>query len=363
SATTTGSLSGVLSGDDVSFSTNGSFLDKNAGVGKTVNVGFTVAGVDVGNYDVTANTTTTATIDKLALSTTIGALDKTYDGNASATTTGSLGGVLSGDDVSFSTNGSFLDKNAGIGKTVNVGFTVGGVDASNYDVTANTTTTATIDKLALSTTIAALDKTYDGNTSATTTGSLSGVLSGDDVSFNTSGSFLDKNAGVGKTVSVGFTVGGVDAANYDVTVNSTTTATIDKLALSTTIGALDKTYDGNTSATTTGSLGGVLSGDDISFSTSGSFLDKNAGVGKTVNVGFAVSGVDAGNYDVTANSTTTATIDKLALSTTIGALDKTYDGNSSATTTGSLSGVLSGDDISFSTNGSFLDKNAGVGKT
>ena len=55
-------------------------------------------------------------------------------------------------------------------------------------------------------------------------------------------------------MNVGFTVGGADAANYDVTANSTTTASIDKLALSTTIGALDKTYDGNNSAPTTGRM-------------------------------------------------------------------------------------------------------------
>ena len=41
----------------------------------------------------------------------------------------------------------------------------------------------------------------------------------------------------------------------------------------------------STSATTTGSLSGVLGSDDLSLVTSGSFLDKNAGATKTVNVG------------------------------------------------------------------------------
>ncbi|RZU38093.1 filamentous hemagglutinin family protein, partial [Fluviicoccus keumensis] len=363
SATTSGSLSGVLSGDNVTFATNGSFSDKNAGIGKTVNVGFTTGGADAGNYAVTANTTTTANIDQLALTTTISAKNKVYDGTTSATTSGSLSGVLSGDNVTFATNGSFSDKNAGVGKTVNVGFSTGGADAGNYAVTANTTTTANIDQLALATTITAANKTYDGTTAATTSGSLSGVLSGDNVTFSTNGSFSDKNAGVGKTVNVGFSTGGADAGNYAVTANTTTTANIDQLALATTITAANKTYDGTTAATTSGSLSGILSGDNVTFSTNGSFSDKNAGVGKTVNVGFSTGGADAGNYAVTANTTTTANIDQLALTTTISAQNKVYDGTTVATTSGSLSGILSGDNVTFTTNGSFSDKNAGVGKT
>ena len=160
-----------------------------------MNVGFTVSGADVGNYSVTANSTTIADITPKAISGSIFAESKVYDATTAAVTTGSLSGVLGTDDLSLNTNGSFLDKNVGSTKTVNVGFTVSGADAGNYSVTANSTTVADITARAISGSITADSKVYDATTAATTTGSLSGVLGNDDLSLVTNGSFLDKNAG------------------------------------------------------------------------------------------------------------------------------------------------------------------------
>ncbi|MDR2297064.1 MAG: YDG domain-containing protein [Comamonas sp.] len=367
-AVTHGGLNGVLNNDDLRIaSTIGQFSDKNAGIGKTVNVGGTVAGADAGNYDVTFNRTTQADIAKLAINGAITADGKTYDGNVRAVTHGRLNGVLSNDDlIVASTNGSFTDKNAGTGKTVNVGGTVAGADAGNYDVTFNSTTTADIAKLAINGTITADNKTYDTTTNASTHGQLNGVLQGDDMAVaSTSGSFVDKNAGTGKTVAVSGAVSGADADNYDVTFNRTTQADIAKLAITGAITADGKTYDGNRNAMTHGRLNGVLNNDDLRItSTIGQFSDKNAGIGKTVNVDAAVAGADAGNYEVTFNSTTTADIAKLAINGTITADNKTYDTTINASTHGQLNGVLQGDDLAVaSTSGSFADKNAGQGKT
>ena len=97
-------------------------------------------------------------------------------------------------------------------------------------------------------------------------------------------------------------------------------------ALTGSIVASDKTYDGTTSATTSGTLDGVIDGDTISLATSGNFTDKNAGTAKTVNVSGSISGTDAGNYTLSSNSTTTATISQAALTITANNDSKTADG-------------------------------------
>lgn len=72
----------------------------------------------------------------------------------------------------------------------------------------------------------AIDKTYNGNTSATGTISFIGLKAGDEGQVTGSGifAFTDPNAGDGKTVNVtGITLGGTKADNY--TLNGVTTAT------------------------------------------------------------------------------------------------------------------------------------------
>jgi len=63
--------------------------------------------------------------------------------------------------------------------------------------------------------------------------------------------------------------------------------------------ALDKVYDGTTSATVSGgTLDGAVDGDDVSLVLgTGAFLDRNVGSGKIVALkGSTLSGADAGNY-------------------------------------------------------------------
>ncbi|WP_242478459.1 YDG domain-containing protein [Rubrivivax gelatinosus] len=364
-AATSGTLSGVVDGDSVTLATSGSFADKNAGAGKTVNVAADLSGTDAGNYTLSTNATTTATITAKAISGAIVADGKVYDGTRAAATSGTLSGVIDGDSVALATSGSFADKNAGVGKTVTVAGELSGNDAGNYTLSStNASTTATITAKAISGAIVANGKVYDGTTAATTSGTLSGVIDGDSVTLATSGSFADKNAGVGKMVNVAGSLSGSDAGNYTLSSsNTTTTATITAKAISGTIVADGKVYDGTTAAATSGTLSGVIDGDSVTLATSGSFADKNAGVGKTVNVAGSLSGGDAGNYTLSSNTTTTATITAKAISGAIVANGKVYDGTTSATTSGTLSGVIDGDTVALATSGAFADKNASVGKT
>ncbi|PWV95613.1 filamentous hemagglutinin family protein [Hoeflea marina] len=386
----TGTLSGLISGDDVSFSgTGASFADKNAGSGKTVTlVGIGLSGADSANYSISATATTTADIAK-ALLTLAGftADNKTYDGTKSATIAdaGALTGLISGDDVSFAgTGASFDDRNAGSGKTVTLGgISLSGADASNYSVAATAVTTADIARAVISavTGIVASNRTYDGTTAATldtSTAGFTGIISGDELTVaSASGAFDDKNAASGKTVRItGLGLGGGDAGNYTLASSvATTTADIARAVISaiTGIAALDKTYDGTTDATldaASAGFTGMISGDDLAVTgATGAFNDKNAGTGKSVAIsGLSLGGADAGNYTL-ASTTATATADiARALLTLAGFTveNKTYDGTTDATIAdaGTLSGLVSGDDVTFAgTEASFADRNAGTGKT
>jgi hypothetical protein len=264
-----------------------------------------------------------------------------------------LSGVVNGDSVSLSQTGSFANKNAATGKTVTETFGISGTDAGNYLLASNTaTTTANITAATLTVSGAtAASKTYDGTTTASISGgALSGVVSGDSVSLSQTGSFADKNAATGKTVTETFGITGTDAGNY-VLASSTATTTANIAEATLTVSgatAANKTYDGTTTASVSGgTLGGVVSGDSVSLSQTGSFADKNAGAGKTVTETFGISGTDAGNY-VLASSTATTTANITAASLTVTANDASktangiaWSGGNGVTYTGFINGETS----------------------
>jgi len=77
----------------------------------------------------------------------------------------------------------------------------------------------------------------------------------------------------------------------------------------------DKVYDGNTSAsvnTSNALLVGVLAGDIVSLSGTGSFADKQVGSDKTVQLDASLTGADAENYSLAGTINSTANISRLA---------------------------------------------------
>jgi len=115
---------------------------------------------------------------------------------------------------------------------------------------------------------------------------------------------------------------------------------VSKLALTVSgITASNKFYDGTTTATlnfTNAKLATVLASDTVTLTTTaakGTFADKTVGVGKTVSIsGLALAGVSAGNYAITA-PTTTASITSRSLVITAKGANKIYDGTANATVT------------------------------
>ncbi len=374
---------GLVAGDDISVSATGNFRnagntanDKNVGSGKTVLLATSFSGVDLGNYNIADQSTTTASITAKSVTLTAPVVSKTYDGTTAHTPSASDLTALStqlgvtGDTISAATL-SFNDKNAATGtKVVSAsGATLSdGNSGQNYSLSYASNSTSTINQKALTITgITAADKVYDGLTTATvsTTGAnaaatlqANGLVAGDDISVSATGNFRnvgntanDKNVGSAKTVALASIFGGADVGNYAITEQNTTTASITPKALTITgITAADKVYDGLTTATVSTSgvtnsvlqANGLVTGDTVTVSATGNFRnagntanDKNAGNAKTVALSSTFGGADVGNYAITGQATTTASITALPLSVTgLNASDKSYDGSNTATLTG-----------------------------
>jgi hypothetical protein len=383
----TAALSGVINPDVVNLISTGAsanFNNKNVGTGKAITVaGYTISGTDAGNYTLAQPTGLTANITAIGLSITgISISNKSYNGNTTATITGtpSLSGVIGSDVVNIVSTGAsanFNNENVGTGKAITVsGYTISGTDAGNYAVSQPTGLTANITAINLSITgISINNKSYDGNTTASISGTaaLSGVIGSDVVNIVSTGAsanFNNENVGTGKAITVsGYTISGTDAGNYTVSQPTGLTANITTKALTITgITASNKEYDGTITANISGgSLSGVISGDVVNHSAgTGVFVNKNVGIGKTITVsGYTISGTDAGNYTVSQPTGLTANITAKSLTIAgLGASNKVYDGTNTANITGgALSGVIPGDVVNLSAiTGTFADKNVGNAK-
>jgi hypothetical protein len=91
--------------------------------------------------------------------------------------------------------------------------------ASNYSIATGATATAQITARELIVTgQTALDKVYDGTTTATLTGgSLTGVIAGETVTLNEAGTFATAAAGDGIAVTAADSLSGAASANYILT--------------------------------------------------------------------------------------------------------------------------------------------------
>ncbi|MCE4556604.1 YDG domain-containing protein, partial [Roseateles cellulosilyticus] len=356
-----GSLVGIVGADTVTLTQAGSFVDKNAGTARAVTAADTLGGTDAGNYSVTQPTGLSADITPKALTVTgTTVANKVYDGLTTASLSGgSLIGIVGSDTVTLTQVGSFVDKNAGTARAVTAADTLGGSDAGNYSVTQPTGLTANITPKALTvtgTTVA--NKVYDGLTAASLSGgSLVGIVGADTVTLTQTGSFADKNVGTAKAVAAADALGGTDAGNYSLTQPTGLSADITPKALSMQgLQGQDKVYDG-TLAATVSQQGlqwvGLVPGDQVLLgSVSGSFVDKNAGSGKTITLNTTLDGADLGNYTVTPQASTTANITQRSLTVTADNQAKTY-GAADPTLTYQLGGqgLVAGDTAAGSLTG------------
>jgi hypothetical protein len=370
------SLLGIVSPDVVtinSASAAGTFADKNVGTSKAVTVtGVTLSGADAGNYTLTQPTGVIANITTKGL-TILGttANNKVYDATTAATlNTGSaaLVGVVGGDSVLLKTSGAsgaFADKNVGTGKAVTAsGFTISGIDSSNYTLTQPTGLTANITQRAVTVSATGVDKVYDATTAATVTLS-DNKIGGDAVTDNyTTATFNNKNVGHNKSVAVsGISISGADAANYSLS-NTTANTAADISARALTVTALTNTkeYDGGTSALATPAVSGLQDTDTSSYTES--YTNKNVGTGKTLTPSGTVSDGNGGNnYSITLVNNTTGVITAKPLTVSATGVNKVYDGTTTATVDLSTNALAGDTVIPHYVSASFADKHIGTGKT
>jgi hypothetical protein len=380
-----GSLVGVETDDtvDLTDSGTGTMVDKNVADGKSVTVtGYGITGADAGNYSLTQPTGVNVDISAKSLTGTFTADNKQYDGTDSATVLTRQANQISGDVVSLDGGTATFDtKNVGTAKTVSlVGATLSGDDAANYTIGSVTNTTANVTAISLTGafTVSAT-KVYDGNTSATvlTRTIPTGVLSGETVTLiGGTAAYSDKNVANGKTVSLsGATLDGVDAGNYVLGSVTDTTANITKLDVTGSFIVAPRQYDGTNVATVAStSVPSMVSGDNLVLNFVGTgnaatynngFVGTNKTVTPTTPVAgnWSLSGTDAGNYNLTAINTTTATITKRTLNVTVTIDNRVYNGTAVATVDEITTDKLELDDVTVTaTSASFNDKNVGEGK-
>ena len=371
-ATVTGSSSDIVNGDAVTFSQTAAFTNKNVGTGKTINISSIVlGGTDAGNYSLQNTTaTTTASITAKTLTVAYTGNNRVYDQSTAATVNDTISGIISGDTVSVSETAAFADKSVGTAKTVNItSMALAGADASNYALASTTaTTTANITTKALTASFSGTNRVYDATTGATVSGSSSDIISGDTVTVSqTAAAFSNKNVGTGKTISIsGISLSGADAANYSLqNTTATTTANITQASLAVSgASAANKVYDGTTAVTVTGGGVTALLSDSVTLSAANAtFADKNVAHGKAITTAYTLSGTDAANYTVVQQAGLTADITPKTVSAAYTGVNKVYDAGTTATVTGSLTGGIVGDTITYSQTAAFTDKNVGTGKT
>ena len=311
-ATLTGTAGVAAFGTDVVSVTGtgvGTFANKDAGTGKAVTVtGYSLTGIDAGNYNIVQPTGLTANISKADLAVSgISASDKTYDATTTATLTGTASVAAFGGDVVAVTGtgaGTFADKNAGTSKAVTVsGYTLSGADAGNYNIVQPTGLTAGISKADLAVSgISASDKTYDATTTATLTGTAGVAAFGSDVVAVTgtgAGTFADKNAGTGKAVTVtGYSLTGSDAGNYNIVQPTGLNADIDKAALTITADDASKIV-GQRIALSGYTTSGLVGGDSVtSVSLASAGEPASAAAGNYAIVASDAIGSALSNYDI-----------------------------------------------------------------
>ncbi|GEM_PF-7048667 len=248
---------------------------------------------------------------------------KVYDGTTASLETPTVsGGIVPGDTANFSQ--SFDNKNVGVNKTLTPSGSVNdGNGGANYAVTfQNNTTGEIIAKDITVTADSGQGKVYGSGDPALTYTS-DPLISGDLFSgapARTAGEtvgFYAINQGTldaGPNYAVTFVPANFQVTPKGLTVNG--------------VAALDKGYDGNTTAAldpTGASLDGVAGLDDVNLDDSGAtgvFADKNVGNGKPVTAfGFALGGADASNYTLAQPSGLSADI--TAKDLTVTADDKT----------------------------------------
>ncbi len=326
-------LIGLIPGDVVNLGGgNATFASADPGTWTVTLNGAALSGTDRDNYSLVLPVTTTATIYRINVTIT-GAVaqDKVYDGTTAATVDFSgatLVGVVSGHDVTIDAStysASFDTKDVGSDKPVTVsGVKLAGANAGMYTLTQPSGLTADITPAPLTVAFVAEDKVYDGTTEAVihSPSITAGIVDAEEVTVEVAagakGTFASKNVGTWTVTAEpsDFVLGGADAGNYEISTVTATQADITPAPLTVAFVAEDKVYDGTTEAVihSPSITAGIVDAEEVTVEVAagakGTFASKNVGTW-TVTAepsDFVLGGADAGNYEISTVTATTARI-------------------------------------------------------
>ncbi|MEI8086390.1 MAG: YDG domain-containing protein [Paludibacter sp.] len=325
-----GTLVGVVGSDDVTINGTGVFSASSVGTFKTVTVN--LIGTAAGNY--TCSPIIGHIYSKWLNVGLVSPSSKVYDGATTSTLpTGTLtaigtaetsaagtendGKPYTGEAVTISgtsvTLAAYNNANlANAYQIVYTGLTIGGAQSANYTFAYPSTITPK------AVTVTSASKVYDGTTIATTTLNGRPSVDASTISLNGTLAFSEANVGIAKAVSIATpfslssTIVNIGTTNYTLTQPTGLTADITTKPLTiATPAALTKVYDGNNTATITGTLTGVVGADDVTLVGTGTFADVNIGTGIAVTSTSTLAGAKAGNYSLTQPTGLVADISKI----------------------------------------------------
>ncbi|MBO5453793.1 MAG: S-layer homology domain-containing protein [Clostridia bacterium] len=301
----TATLEGVIDGDEVTVEcTEGALDSKNIGT-RTGSVEVSIAGADAANYVLSEDTFNDIEVEisPKEITASVEGTDREYDATTTFEATATLDGVIDGDVVNSYCEEDELDsKNVGT-RVGSVVVLITGEDAANYTLATSTfdNVTVEISPKEITASVTGTDKTYDATTAFVATATLEGVIDGDVVETSAVGTLTSKNAGSYTDGNAVVTLEGTDAANYvlaEDTFNDVA-VTVTAKDVTATVTATNREYDATTAFVATATLEGVIDGDVVETTATGSLTSKNAGEHTDATVAVTINGADAANYNLT----------------------------------------------------------------
>ncbi|WP_321348697.1 MBG domain-containing protein [Halopseudomonas oceani] len=288
-------VDGLVNGEDASVlsgvTTSG---------GKGTNAGsytLTASGAD-GNYELTF-VDGTLTINKAQATVTANSGTTTYNGTEQSVSGFTVDGLVNGEEASVLTGVTTSG-----GKGTNAGtytLTASGSDG-NYELTF-VDGTLTINKAQATVTANSGTTTYNGTEQSVSGFTVDGLVNGEDASVL---SGVTTNGGKGTNAGTYVLTASGSDGNYELTFVDGA-LTIDRKTITADIRALDKLFDGSLAATLEGVLNGTISGDDVALQLSGLFASLMPGENRVL-VDASLTGADAGNYQLVAPDSVTASL-------------------------------------------------------
>lgn len=304
-----GTLTGVTPGDSVGVIASAHYAQVGADSGIAITVSFSLTGAQAQSYRIDTTVNLTGTILKRQLYNDSIVLDsfKIYDGDSICPI------LYRGTPRNYVTHhiltlvaAYFNDKNVGTHKEVWVRYGLDGEDIDNYIAPNDTMLYSDIipRKTVVVGTTVEKSKVYDGSVDAEVTyaGVIRNLVWFENVEFDVTAGYQDRNVGTNKTVYLYYTIKGEDAANYEAPENGMIFGgEIRPLKLTAEGGEAMKVknYDGTTAAevTTPANPVGVLDGEQVYLTTMANYEDSTIGSGKKIFFNYSIYGNNAANYE------------------------------------------------------------------